>query len=332
MILVFAGAGASYAINKDKYPTTVEFYKRLDKSTIELMDKALSGILSEHIRNYENTNKKPVDIEKVLFLINEVSDWMNKCKDTENIVGDSVHRIDPSVYNFVNQYMPDVEILEDTIYRKIYDFYGGLPEESDTEIWKILIRKLKSISRPIEIFTTNYDLVLDEVSNDNSLNIENGIVLEKYNSTIDIRYLDDTINPSYGRLIKLHGSVNWQRQYGKVISGSNFFTGDHDNHVIIYPSYKSEPDDWILKQFHDHLIRVSKETTIAIFVGFSFRDNYINQILRHIPEDAKKIIINLDKMEDTYHEEFPFRVEECQHFDKGFSPDIAGSILNFIGF
>ena len=330
MILVFAGAGASYAINKDKYPTTVEFYKRLDETTKKLINNVLSGILSEYIRNDEKLYNKPMDIEKVLSLINEVSDWMNKCMDTKNIVGDSVRRLDKNVYNFVNTYMPDVVKLEDMIYRKIYDFYGGRPEESDTKVWKILIRELKNISKPIEIFTTNYDLVLDEVSYDNSLNIKNGRVLGRYSSIIDIRYLNDTINPSDGRLIKLHGSVNWQRQYGDVISGGDFFTGNHNNHVIIYPGYKSAPDDLMLRQFHDHLMKVSRETIIAIFIGFSFRDSYINQILRYIPEDANKIIINSDKMEDTYHEEFPFTPEECRHSDKGFSPDLAESILNFI--
>ena len=226
--------------------------------------------------------------------------------------------------------MPDIVTLEDRIYKKIYDFYGGRPEESDTKIWKILIRGLKNISKPIEIFTTNYDLVLDAVSYDNSLNIKNGRVLGSYSSIIDIRYLNDTISPDYGRLTKLHGSVNWQRRHGDVISGSDLFTGNHNNHVITYPGYKGEPDDLMLRQFHDHLVRVSKETTIAIFIGFSFRDSYINQILRYIPEDAKKIIINSDNMEDTYHEEFPFTPEECRHSDKGFSPDLVANILNFI--
>ena len=76
MILVFAGAGASYAINGDKYPTTVEFYKRLDKNTKGLIDTVLSGILLEYIKNDENLYNKPMDIEKVLFFINEVSDWV----------------------------------------------------------------------------------------------------------------------------------------------------------------------------------------------------------------------------------------------------------------
>ena len=330
MILVFAGAGSSYAINKDRYPTTVEFYKRLDTGTKNLIDTVLSGILLEHIKNDENIYNKPMDIEKVLFFINEVSDWMKKCKDQKNIVGNSINKLDQSVHKFVDNYMPDIVNLEDRIYKKIYDFYGGRPEESDTKIWKILIRELKNISKPIEIFTTNYDLVLDEVSYDNSLNIKNGRILGSYSSIIDIRYLNDTISPDHGRLTKLHGSVNWQRRHGDVISGSDLFTGNHNNHVITYPSYKSEPDDLMLKQFHDHLVRISKETTIAIFIGFSFRDSYINQILRYIPEDANKIIINSDKMEDTYHEEFPFISEECQHFAKGFLPDLAANILNFI--
>ena len=29
MILIFAGAGASYSIDKEQYPTTVEFWERL---------------------------------------------------------------------------------------------------------------------------------------------------------------------------------------------------------------------------------------------------------------------------------------------------------------
>ena len=51
MILIFAGAGASAAVSSKDYPTTVEFYNRLDKGIKALMDTAVDGSLKFVLRN-----------------------------------------------------------------------------------------------------------------------------------------------------------------------------------------------------------------------------------------------------------------------------------------
>ena len=65
MILIFAGAGASRAIDKDNYPTTVEFYDRLPEeinNTIDAIPNLRTFLKSE-------ARSTPMDIEKALHYI-----------------------------------------------------------------------------------------------------------------------------------------------------------------------------------------------------------------------------------------------------------------------
>ena len=59
MILVFAGAGASYAINPNKYPTTIEFFSRLDESIKKLSENSGGLLLSEE-KGLESRASRPM--------------------------------------------------------------------------------------------------------------------------------------------------------------------------------------------------------------------------------------------------------------------------------
>jgi len=53
MILVFAGAGASSAVDHDKYPTTVEFFKRLPS---EIKNDKLFSEIEKFLRTKKSKN------------------------------------------------------------------------------------------------------------------------------------------------------------------------------------------------------------------------------------------------------------------------------------
>ena len=80
MILIFAGAGASYAINQDKYPTTVEFFSNLDKSINEKIQKHLSQdcyyIINKERKGLieESQFFEKLDIEDILWLISKMKE------------------------------------------------------------------------------------------------------------------------------------------------------------------------------------------------------------------------------------------------------------------
>ena len=63
MILVFAGAGSSAAVDPKQYPTTVEFFNRLPDNIIR------DRIFAEVCKFLASQRKEgqPVDIEEVLW-------------------------------------------------------------------------------------------------------------------------------------------------------------------------------------------------------------------------------------------------------------------------
>ena len=86
----------------------------------------------------------------------------------------------------------------------------------------------------------------------------------------------------------LRGIINKDQ----VIISRSSFSGDHKDHFILYPGFKGKPKEEPFIKFHEHLKKVAEKTMMAIFVGFSFRDQYINDILsENLPTEVPKYVI-----------------------------------------
>ena len=187
MILVFAGAGASYAIDQDKYPTTVEFFSRLDED----INKKMGELLGQDFYYIINRERKglireselyeKIDIEDVLWLIEKMKNSYNDIFSDE-IFKHVFDRINGGVISFCEKQCGELSILEQQIYEKVFDFYLSIPSDDELYVWTSFLNELLSLEKPIELFTTNYDVVLDGIGKHINSNFENGL------------YPDDSIN------------------------------------------------------------------------------------------------------------------------------------------
>ena len=327
MILLFAGAGASAAIDIKRYPTTTEFYKQLNNEVNSLMSSVLGGHLNSCISE-EVADKKSMDIEKVLWYINEFKYDLSPCLDNKRISYNFLQNQSFISIDSIRPYISELSTLEQKIYREIHEAYYNLPSTSDVGVWNYLIKRLEE-DKVIEIFTTNYDLVLEKVVN--GKNINTGIRQDEYGRNVfDYSFSDVGQSDYNGRLTKLHGSINWKREGRDIVITSNDYLGD--TNCILYPGFKAIPGDEPFRRMHDHLYSVSGMAELAIFIGFSFRDEYINHILRSIPPSTSKIIINVDSEEETFHDDFPFTKGNCGHIGSGFSKKSVDLPLKEEGF
>ncbi len=74
------------------------------------------------------------------------------------------------------------------------------------------------------------------------------------------------------------------------------YAGNHERHPILYPGFKGIPSNPIFQAFHGHLARALRSADHIIFLGFAFRDEYINDVCdRSIREDATVIVIDPSK-------------------------------------
>ena len=323
MILVFVGAGGSAAVDPEQYPTTVEFFNRLPD---DIKEDPLFSLVHEFL--VIQKDEQPIDIEEILWNLDELQEYCKASVNTETISGwimeenriarlvnvpDLSHLLDGMRYLEENQ----IETLKHKINVLVYNFYATIPSDDKLSAWVRLLQGLAEYEFPIEIFTTNYDRVLETAIKEGKINVETGRRPDDVQPIQDMTIWDNPGRPltrKRGRLTKLHGSVDWQRnQEGIIIRMGSAL--ENEEHLILYPGYKGEPGEEPFVQFHEHLRAVVQQASAAIFVGYAFRDDYINTILSELPSEIPKLVINKD---DALPDgpEFSF-LNGCQHFNDG---------------
>ena len=341
MILVFAGAGASYAVNCEQYPTTAEFYKRVPDQIRETpWFRAASGFL-------ENRESGQVaDIEDVIGVLSKMEDHCRNFFDENSFTEwiydppfERIRKISPSNRNHLQsgnlstliatmkEDAASLNKIRDDINALVYTLYGRKPDEIDLADWLLLLATLAESSQITEVFTTNYDRVLESVIDVGRLEnkIETGIVNYGSDGTrLDLTCWSETNRPTSletgkGKLTKLHGSANWIHGNDEdIFVGPPRFTGDLQNHITLYPGDKEWPTERPFIAFYEHLRWVARNAHAAIFVGYAFRDENINRILSDLPANIPVFVIDMEK--DLPRQGF---LQNAKHFCNGFSHDSA---------
>ena len=142
-------------------------------------------------------------------------------------------------------------------------------------------RWIGSIDRevPVEVFTTNYDLLLEQALEEQFVPFFDGFSGSRY-PFFDIHSVEENELPRYwARLWKLHGSVNWKAVNGEVRRVSKEVAGSPE---LIYPS-KLKYDQSRKMPFlamSDRLSRFLLQPQAVLFVcGYSFSDEHINDTI-----------------------------------------------------
>ena len=224
-----------------------------------------------------------------------------------------------------------LEKLTDDINELVYDLYSAAPNSEALSTWIMLLKVLAAYELHTEVFTTNYDLVLENVIDVGSLSktIITGRVANEINTVVDpMRWHPPSEKRARffgpGLLTKLHGSVDWQQGIdGRIIAGASRFTGQHQNHILIYPGFKGEPQEEPFVTFHTRLRLVAERAEAAVFIGYAFRDEYINSLLSSMPPGIPKLVINTEQSAP----ELDFLID-ASHCGDGFTEE---SVADFIG-
>lgn len=215
-ILVFAGAGASAAIDPKLYPTTEEFFNRISDSIKR------DHIFVEIEEFFKKNNINPIDIEHVLGALEEIRSYLWAAHDTSSITGWIASRnsfgvinsnLDTtSLHRYSSEAISHCSNLISRIHELFYHFYAAPPAEAKLDTWIYFLKKVQEIDSITELFTTNYDIVLEHVIDYGKLNIDSGRIFDgRYTSLNTMLWGGPDLDYRRGRLTKLHGSVDWQR-------------------------------------------------------------------------------------------------------------------------
>ena len=148
--------------------------------------------------------------------------------------------------------------------------------------------------KPIEIFTTNYDLLLEQAFEDTSLPYFDGFVGSRQ-SFFDLRSVEDNLIPKHWtRLWKIHGSINWFQKTNKEVFRSSK-TSEIDASHLIYPSHLKYDQSRKMPYLAliDQLSRfIRNPNSLLIICGYSFGDEHINDtILSALKANPNSMVI-----------------------------------------
>lgn len=177
-----------------------------------------------------------------------------------------------------------------------------LPEEPNP--YTELVSWIGGINRdhPIEIFSPNYDLLLEEAFERALLPYFDGFSGAHRPFFDPTSIATDRLPPRWSRLWKIHGSLGWD------ISGSTVIrTGERTATTLIYPDHLKY--DQITRQPYSALFERLKEflttpDSLLICTGFSFFDAHITAVLDEALEANKHTSIlafQYKSLEDEKH-------------------------------
>ena len=133
---------------------------------------------------------------------------------------------------------------------------------------------------PVELFTTNYDLLLEQALEDCRVAYFDGFAGVR-RPFFDIRAMEeDTLPPRWARVWKLHGSLNWYHDPERgVLRGAQSEGGlkrvIHPSHLK-YEESRRMPYLAMIDRLRAFLRQPSSALVIA---GYSFRDEHLNEVV-----------------------------------------------------
>lgn len=303
--LIFAGAGASKAVNPSEFPTTLEFFEKLPQEIVDvpLFNDAVSFVRAQK-------EDEIVDIEEVLWTLQDLLKFCASYsrKNTFSafmLHGNRLVRPLGSGHNLghldaaVRQNRANVDDLISKINARVYELYAHEPDERSLKSnWMLLLYSLASREWRCDIVTTNYDTVIETAIS--------SVFPDDYDRFVGLKgrtrkQLDLTAwqepNPREGLLTKIHGSLDWQISGNSIFVGSPVYTGDHSKHAIIYPGFKGTETAQYLSLMHRYFADRVEEADVIVFIGFAFRDDYVNRILERTRPSTLVFVVNPIKPE-----------------------------------
>ncbi len=183
----------------------------------------------------------------------------------------------------------------------------------------------------VEVFTTNYDLLMEQALEDSMVPYFDGFVGSR-RSFFDLRAVEDTLIPTHwSRLWKIHGSINWYQEKEinnrgeetkKVYRSSEI---KQDAAHLIYPSHLKYEESRKMPYLAliDQLSRfIRKKSSLLILSGYSFNDGHLNDtIINALKANPTAMVLGLmhstyeDDNDGTVTERYPeaYRLAKHQH-------------------
>lgn len=168
--------------------------------------------------------------------------------------------------------------LDQVICEKVRAIVTQTLPTSDTP-YHVLASWIQAISRdkPVEIFTTNYDLLLEQALEEQRVPYFDGFVGSD-SAFLDLESMaEDDLPARWARLWKIHGSINWwMTAKDKIRRSRDHVAGEQ---LLIYPSHLKYDQSRQMPYYAmlDRLrVFLRSDQCVLLTCGYSFADEHIN--------------------------------------------------------
>ena len=220
----------------------------------------LIGIVESH---FAKDGRKDTTVEDMLTHIRALRAVAGK-DDVRGLSAEKLDKLDDTICQLIHRLADQSLPNTSTPYHRIASWVDAVRREN-----------------PIEVFTTNYDLLMEQAFEDSHVPYFDGFAGVR-KPFFDLRAMEeDMLPPRWARLWKLHGSVNWYQVADKgVFRGTAQSDGGAKR--VIHPShlkYQESRRMPYLAMIDRLRAFLKKPTATLILCGYSFRDEHINEVI-----------------------------------------------------
>jgi hypothetical protein len=264
-IAFFLGAGCPMAIRTaDNQPLIPDIAGITKAVRVKLaQSKDYAQLLTTLEANFTADGINEPNVEFMLSHIRSLKVVAGKEK-VRGLAATELDALDKGVCDFVQEVVNRSHISASSPYHCIADWINAIARE-----------------QPIEVFTTNYDLLMEQALESSGTPYFDGFsgVSRPF---FDLQAIEeDILPPRWARLWKLHGSINWFQapRTGVFRSASR---PDDSAIRLIHPSHLKYDESRRMPYLVmlDRLRSFLKQPTSALIVsGYSFRDDHLNEVI-----------------------------------------------------
>lgn len=263
---LFLGAGCPMAIRTggDKGPPLIPDIDGITKAVRDALAKCkeCSPLLNVLDGHFSTDGLGDVNVEQMLSHIRALRAVAGN-DSVRGLSAANLDKLDERVCQIIHELADKALPTKETPYHRVASWVGAVSRDN-----------------PVEIFTTNYDLLVEQAFEEHRVPYFDGFAGVR-KPFFDIRAMEeDRLPPRWARLWKLHGSINWYQVPSEgVCRGA---TNEEGLKRVIHPSHLKYEESRRMPYLAmiDRLRAFLKQPTAALIIcGHSFRDEHINEVL-----------------------------------------------------
>jgi hypothetical protein len=221
--------------------------------------------------------KEDADLEYMLSLVRALSDVAGS-SGARGVSKGQLQGLDKAISEQVAELARPLLPHDETAYHDVMRWVGGTAR-----------------AHPVEIFTTNYDLLAEQALEEVAVPYFDGFA-GAHEPFFDVRAIEDDELPArWARLWKLHGSINWCLSERRTVIRKPSSVGIERR--LIHPSHlkydESRRMPYLAMQ--DRLrAALRRPQVVMVTCGYSFRDEHLNEVLREgLERNASAVVFAL---------------------------------------